>query len=32
MPHVFMQLSAMLDTAKRGVADACAALKQALHQ
>lgn len=30
MPHVFMQLSGMLDTAKRAVGDACAALKKAL--
>lgn len=32
MPHVFMQLSAMLDTARRGVADACSALKAALAE
>lgn len=31
MPHGFMQMSAVLDTAKRGVADACAALRVALH-
>ncbi len=30
MPHVFLQLSAMLDGGKRGVAEACEALKQAL--
>ncbi len=30
MPHVFLQLTAMLDAAKRGVAECCAALKQAL--
>lgn len=31
MPHGFMQMSAVLDTAKRGVADAVAALTAALH-
>lgn len=30
MPHVFMQLTAMLDGAKRGMAEACAALRAAL--
>ena len=30
MPHVFMQLSAMLDGGKKGVAEACDALKKAL--
>ena len=30
MPHVFMQLSGFLGTAKRGVADACEALRTAL--
>jgi acetyl esterase len=30
MPHVFLQLSAMLDGGKRGVAEACEALKAAL--
>jgi acetyl esterase len=30
MPHVFMQLSAMLDGGKKGVAEACQALKTAL--
>ena len=31
MPHAFMQMSALLDTAKRGVSDACAALRTALY-
>jgi acetyl esterase len=30
MPHVFVQLSAMLDGGKKGVAEACGALKEAL--
>lgn len=30
MPHVFMQLSGMLDGGKKGVAEACDALKEAL--
>ncbi|MEO6043515.1 MAG: alpha/beta hydrolase [Tepidiformaceae bacterium] len=30
MPHVFMQLTAMLDGAKKGMAEACAALREAL--
>ena len=31
MPHGFLQMSPLLDTAKRAVADACAALYKALH-
>ncbi len=30
MPHVFVQLSAMLDGGKKGVAEACGALREAL--
>lgn len=30
MPHVFLQLSAMLDGGKKGVAEACQALREAL--
>jgi hypothetical protein len=31
MPHVFLQLSAMLDGGQKGVREASEALRQALH-
>ena len=30
MPHIFMQLSELLDGGKRGMAEACQALREAL--
>jgi acetyl esterase len=31
MPHVFLQLSAILDGGQKGVREACEALREALH-